>query len=381
MRTLPFLAAILCLSAGPAIAEDRQPTSQVSAAIRITCDPKSILYGDMIMQALAGETRVLEGIKKIQPSFQLQSPVADVARVSFVPGFDVALPGVLVQNLRVDSYDPQIDAKKLLEQLAKMLEQDLASFDAQYQLDMKFAAEERRHCERLAADLSRRKEEFANLCAKLGVDPDPAVTAQKRLQLESENQRLTVEIQGLEARGGIIEQQIAKYAEQVEKPDEPDAAILSELRKSVDAHRKIVQARLAAFQTASPGGSVADLEHAKDDLAKAEAELAKQRRAIIAESGGKRIDVLRERLEDATIELQELEGKKRAVFHLHEKVPRSAPQVDMARIHLELLQEDYRERSAELNKLAGKIQRHIPPNVEIITVEPAPERPDAAPAK
>jgi hypothetical protein len=380
MRTLTFLTAILCLAASPALAEDRQPTSEVLAEIRITCDPKSILHGDVITKALADETRVLKAIKTILPSFQLRSPVADVARVSLVSGFDVALPGIVVLNLQVESYDPQIDAKKLLELLAKMLEQDLASFDAQYQLDMKSAAEEGRICELLAADLSRNKVNYAKLCAKAGVDADPAVAAQRRLQLETEYQRVSIELQGLEARQVVIEQQIAKYGEQINKIEGPDAEILGELQKSVAARKRIVEFQHAALTGRASGGSVEELEKAKDELAKAEAEEARQRRAVAAEAGGRRIDELRQRLDDTVIEREELSAKKNAISELR-NASNFNTVVDQKRIEIELRQQEYRERAIELSKLRAAVQRHVSPIVEIITDEPAPERPDAAPAK
>lgn len=371
MRKIAALTSLVCLLAANAAAEDKPATSSINATVRVTAERGSPLLNIDLMRALRDERQVLRAIEKVAPDVELQSPVGDVVGVSIQPDY-LAVPGVVAMNVELYSFDARIDAKALLEQLAELLERGLVDLDIEHKSNVESAEKERRHCQRLGADLSKDKQQFAKLCALAGVDADPAVASQKRLQSETQYQQLVVELTGVVARQAIIEQQIAKYGQQISKVEGSDAVILDELQKSVAARKTIVEFQQAAFNSGAAGGSVEKLEQAKDELAKAETELARHRRAVAAESGGRRIDELRERLDDTIIEREELLAKKMALSELRNQASNLTAQIDEKRIKLELRQQEYRERATEASKLNAKVQRHIPPSVEIVIDEPAP---------
>src|SRR5262245_53269882 len=132
MRTLIAFAVLACLSVRTTLAEEPAVTSQVSATIKVTGEANSwLLDPQLIMRAWSGGDRVLAAIKQVRPGFELQSPVEAVVRVAFVPGFDPTLPQVTVLNLHVESYDPQIDATAVLQELVKRFRKDWSWLDVQ----------------------------------------------------------------------------------------------------------------------------------------------------------------------------------------------------------------------------------------------------------
>lgn len=383
MRPTVVLASLLCMLTGRlANAQERPVTSQVSGKVKVVAE-SSFRGQDLVKKSLGQYDRVSDAVRKVAPDLKVTQPLGQLVRVTFEPGIDVELPQILVLNFKVESFDARVDAKAVLDVLGKRLEQELSNLDVDFQLNETRLRRENSDVSLLADGLKLAQEQFAHRCAALGVDMDAAAEAQRRLQMETQAQQLTVELRGLEAREAVIQVQIAKYAQAADKLEGADAVVLKELEKSVAARRKIVEYREAMVAAASVGGTITmeDLEKAKDSLAQAEAELARHRRALVEGAGGQRVDELRRRLDDTIIEREELAAKLKVVKDGLLQRSRDSD-IELSRIRLELLRDEYRERVAHFNELKASLDRHIRPTVEIIPDEPAEKRePAETPAK
>jgi|GEM_PF-5405173 len=260
-----------------------------------------------------------------------------------------------INIMTVVSYDERLEAGLMLEALKDEATKKLIELDKPEELfERRF--QEQRAVEQLQADWTREQQTLVALAKHHGVEVDPQVAAQRRLQLATQTQALQVELRGLEVRHAVLEKQIAELA--VKPQDEASKAILTELSTVVEARRRYVAHLI------NTGSITAEkLEPAKAELAQAEVEFARFRREA-AEGSSQRATDLRHRLEDTLIEKAESEAK---LAELH-RLNTSSVQVDAKRIEVELLEQRYRQAKQELDQLNAEIFRYVftPPQVVLI---------------
>ncbi len=338
------------------------PANTATGMLRVTFDPE---MSDLNSTVLYG---VLQGAQNAAVQKVAGEGVSKLPRVGFTYNVAAYAPsgGLYVRRIQVSSYDEKISAKDVLRELAQIFQRELqAIVTTKQNLELQVVMQHR-HVKELQEQLARARAEEVQLAASLKVDFDPAVAAQKRLLLETELQSLGVESRGLQARKQIIALQIAELGKQVEAGLGPDQDVLKELTNSVEARRRIL-----AYQqeraVARAGGSLPDdIEKAKDQLALAEAELARYRRASADAAGGQRIAELRRRLEDTAIDLAEIDAKRAALQELAVPARKHSLELQSMRGEIELLESEYRRAREELDKLKLEMQRYIPPSVTLI---------------
>lgn len=260
--------------------------------------------------------------------------------------------------LSVKSFDKRIPAEEVLEELVSIVRTKLVEMDRPLEMEYRLSKETGR-VQQLEADLAKQRETL-NAFAR---DLDPSLISQRRLQLTTEQEMLAVELAGLQVRRKLLEKQLSALA--AKSDDDADAAILGELQRSVEARRKIVEYQTAQVQAATI--TLDKLEQGKDELAKAELELAKYRRAAI-ETSGKRILELRHRLDDVELEFAESSAKKDFLYEIVQQLPNSA-QVDAIRIALELDEQTYRRARQEVDDMHAELRRYSPPQLGLIVIE------------
>ncbi len=282
-------------------------------------------------------------------------------------------PGVAGLKFQVKSYDPKVPAEKVLESLKDVVTDMLRKLDDFHLRKMVQRDVQGAQLESLAANLQKERDSLLALAKIHHVELNPAVATEKRIRLEAELERLDIEFQGLEARRTVLEQQIAELGKQVESGLSADPVVLRELAKSVEARKRILEAKQAQFN--SNNITVDVVETARDQLAQAEAELARYRRAAADAAGGQRVMELRRRLEDTAIELAEIRAKQKIVKELAAAAGNQSPQIEIKQMQLELMEQLYRQASEQFNKLNLEVQQYVPPTVTLIPLSHAAPTP------
>ncbi len=339
----------------------KDAVSRAGAILRVTCDPRSGL--ENLLESLLSGSFLHEAIVSISKDAGAAND-KDVARVTFV-SLASREGRPLLYLVPVESYDERVPAEKLLSAIASELELKLRAVDPHLAV-IEHLRTERAQLERMASDLARSHDALWQLAAIHKVELDPAIAAQRRLRVEGDMQATEVELQGLEARRRVIEHQIAELAKKVEQAAGADPAVVSELKKSVDARQKILDYQQSRLATGFAGVSAEDVEKAKDELAQAEAELARYRHAAVDAAGGQRIAALRQRLDDTAIEIAETTAKRDAYKKLAEEFSRHSAQVELKQIELKVMEENYRLSREELARRQAEARAYSPPVVTVI---------------
>ncbi len=325
---------------------DIKPTSKASGLIYVKPGTGRSGANPAPLHALLQNPEVQQAAIK---QLELSPEVLKSVEISIVGGINI---------MTVVSYDQRLEAGLLLEALKDKATKKLIELNKPEELfERRF--QEQRAVEQLQADWTRERQGLIILAKHNGVEVDPQVAAQRRLQLATQTQALQVELRGLEARHAVLEKQIAELA--VKPQDEASKAILTELSTVVEARRRYVAHLNAQFNTGSI--TAEKLEPAKAELAQAEVEFARFRREA-AEGSSQRATELRHRLEDTLIEKAENEAK---LAELH-RLNTTSVQVDAKRIEVELLEQKYRQAKQEVDELDAEIFRYTltPPHVVLI---------------
>jgi chromosome segregation ATPase len=332
--------------------------------------PKSTAYAMFHFTVSRGEDMAL--VASLVKSKSLQSEAVQMIMKKSKEE-QAELPEIHVESTRkgdteyqvwLTSFDDLLPAEKVLEAFKEVLTAKLLTLDTTRTSLENQVTQERERVLELAAKLSAERDDLTKLAVTNRIELDPAVAVQKRIRLETELQSLNVEVQGVEARKDAIEHQIADLAKKASAGASPTDPILLELTKSIEARRKVVESRQAQF--VAQGSSLENVEQAKDELAKAEVELARYRRTLADASGGQRMAELQRRLEDTAIDLVETTTKLRAVERLSDQARQHSAEVEAKRIEVELLEQDYRRAREELSQLESKLRQHVSPSVTLI---------------
>jgi hypothetical protein len=371
--------------APPADDAPRKPASEAAGILRVTADPASGLADDNLLANLATSRTVERAAqqrvwKELDlsplPAENSMEVTADTwANYTIGQGREMTpkTPGVGMVYVLVKSYDERVPAAKLLAAFESALHNRLRELDGR---ESRAAAlqEARERLMVLRDTLSKERQSLVALAAIHKVDIDPAPAAQRRLRLESELQSLGVQLEGLKARRQIIEAQIAELGNVKTSP--ADSEILTQLVRSIEARRKIVEYQTAANEAGNVRGSIESLQKAKDELAQAELELARYRRGAIDAAAGGRIAQLRERLDDTAIEIAETEVRRKTLDEQYKQSKSFSSQVAEMRLEVELLENQYRTAAGELSALESALAQRIEPRLTVIPLRSVEATPD-----
>lgn len=361
-RMILFLAITTALLVGVAGAQEgKKAVTSASGVLKITADRDSPLTnGFLALPLVTGKSLLKKAVGQVSGAAAASEP-SDVASV------EAKLEGGGFTTVVVHSFDSKVPADKLLEALVGVLNSRLRDITGkEYEAAARRLDKENARVEKLAADLRKQHEALIQLAAIHRVEIDPALAAQKRLRIEIEVQSLEVQSHGLKARQEVLQAHIAELGEKV-AVDAADDAVLKELNKSVELRKGIVHALRGRFVAAeTTRDKVLD---ASDQLAQAEAEVAKFRARAAQEAGGRRIAQLKTRLDDAAIETAEIVAKRKVLQEQFETARNYSSRVAMKRIEIELLEREYRHRAEQLGKLRAQMQLVVPPVVTFIPLD------------
>jgi chromosome segregation ATPase len=356
-RFLLFATIVSVLLVRVAAADEpRKPESTARGILKITADRDSPLNNRFLpVPLVTGKSLLKEAISGV--SKEAASEPNEVASV------EPKLEGGGITTVVVNSYDQRVPADKLLAQLAIVLTKQLRTMEVEQRRDEARADRLARQVEQVAVDLAREHAALANLAALHRVSTNAELNDQKQMRLDAELQSLDVQAEGLKARREVIERQIAKLGDEVASVAADDP-VLKELQKSVAYRKGIASALQGRFATgAVQKEKVFDAE---DQLAQAEAEVARFRAQAAQRAGGGRIKELKGRLDDTAIELAEISARRDAVKKQLEQASHASGQVEIKRLDVERLKQDYRDASDELSKLRMKLTLYFPPEVLLV---------------
>jgi hypothetical protein len=224
-----------------------------------------------------------------------------------------------------------------------------------------------RELDQVGSELRKQQEALATLATIHRVSLNAELAAQRKMQLEAEHQNFGVQLEGLKARREVIERQIAEIGKKLTEGSGADPAVMKELTNAVEANKKVLLHKEQLFVVKTVGPE--EVEVAKVQVALAQAELAKYRRAAADAAGGGRIEELKRRLDDTAIEMAEMMARREAVQKQIEQASSSSADVEIKRLEVEQLKQDYRDAAAELSKLRSKLKLYIPPQVMLVPLE------------
>jgi hypothetical protein len=357
-RFLLFSAIVGALLLRVAAADQpTKPESSATGILKITADRDSILV-NVAVPLLSTKPLLKEAISNVSKEAALELYQVASVETKYDGG------GITVT---ANSFDERVPADKLLAKLADALSVKLRGMDVEHLRDETRTDRLALEVERIAKNLVVEHDALANLAAIHRVSTNVELNDQKQMRLDAELQSLDVQTQGLHARQKVLEAQIAELAKKITAGGGADPDVLRELMKSVEARKRIVEASQAAYDKQSI--AVAPLEEAKDALGKAQVELAKYRRAAADAAGGGRIKELKGRLDDTAIELAEISARRDAVQKQLEQASGASAQVEIKRMYVERLRQDYRDASDELSKWRMKLKLYVPPSVQLVPLQ------------
>jgi hypothetical protein len=384
MSTLSIVlgcVAAVAQAQAPEDAPPKEPTSQASAILRVTSDPASGLSNEDLL------ARLIMSVPTYREALNLLSKGGELAPLPPLSEFNISAmtwdmynhaekrpdlrsdlsAGVGLVWVNVSSYDKRVDAAKLLAAVGATLENRLRELDTDHASQQARMDAQAHQMEKLALTLEKEHQTLGMLASIHKVEIDPALGAQKRLRIETEATSLDAQLQGLKARQAVIEKQIALLGEVSATSGDPE--IVRQLVRSIEARKKIVQFQTAASEAGNVRGSIESLEKAKDELAQAEADLARYRRTAADAAAGGRIAQLKQRLDDTAIEIAETEARREALGKQFEAAAGRSNQVEMKRIALEVLEHEYRREAEELSNLRSDLRRYVSPQVTVIGLQ------------
>jgi chromosome segregation ATPase len=285
-----------------------------------------------------------------------------------LPHVTIAIPptglpasaGIIVQ-----SYDERISADKVLERYVDLVRNEWAAIAAPSELAQRTYSVQGEVVQKLKEELATERNKLAALAMHHGVDLDPEVAVQKRLQVETERQRLVVEHEGLIARKAVLQAQIVQAAQKAEQAAAATTPIAVELLKSVEALKKVLDYRRSQLQVGATDATAESVEQAKVELAKAQLELARHRLAVATSAGKDRIDQLQRRLDDTEIELTENQARSAALDKLAASLAYFR-QVDDQRRAVEFKEQELNAAQQELSRIKTQLTRYRPPQLTLI---------------
>ncbi len=192
------------------------------------------------------------------------------------PGVSPISNGVALLTVVVKSYDERLSTDELLRKYAAELDHKLREVDSRRAVDELLQAKLRDRFEKLSANWSVRKDALHKIAVLHGVSEDPELNVQRRARNQAEVEAAGVELIGLEARRKVLEEQIAKLADQA-KSDTGDDPVLNELRTGRQSKDEGLFAVCALMANGKVGE--ANVNEAELNLVAAKTELAKYRRA------------------------------------------------------------------------------------------------------
>jgi chromosome segregation ATPase len=348
-----LLAAIIAFAATARADQPTKPESKAQGILSVS------------------DSRLADELEPLVPSKSLKKDaIANVSQDAAWEKYEVARAvgrkydgGVIVS---VESFDERVPAGKLLEKLAAVLEKKLQSLDAAHQQDEERAERLTKEVERIGEELRKQQQALWQLAAIHHVSLYPELAAQMTMQRKAELEQLDAQLDGLKARREVIEKQIAGLSKEVASVA-ADRQVLKDLLKSVEYRKAIVTNLRAMFDAATI--TQEKVLEAEDKLAQAEAEVARFRAQAALQAGGARIEELKRRLDDTAIEMAEVSARGAAVQKQFEESLSSSTEVEIKRLEVERLKQDYRDAAEELSKLRTKLKLYIPPQVTLVPLE------------
>lgn len=283
------------------------------------------------------------------------------------------------------SKDERVQAGKLLEPVAKSLERRLTHLDAPKRQRLE------PHIAHVEADIQSNKRRYADnqeKASELMRQIERPVISRERWEenfqrLKNQQQEIQLALLGLQARERAIERRIAELAERVEEQTEND-----EVGWRLSEVVQILKRRIAQMQKANeaqPGSLVEqEINRVRQELAAAEADLARSRRSAVREAGGDQLSALHMRLTETAIEREELEARlnyldERAIPEaeqnlqeaqkIENRIREQEQEVERIIMERDMALEQLRDATARYQELKRELASHREPTVTIISNE------------
>lgn len=354
--------------AKPADATEGRPLSTSTAILRVECDPESGLATAELVESILRSSKFMKNVDA-QPdqgatsywNMTVTSLQTQPNLVPAVPAMPLRIPsalpaGIYMARVEVVSFNPKRLAEDYIKGVRAELEGEIA---AMYRIDEKSARLSDLKFE--TADKIAAKDKRLQL---LGLNRDEQSEREEAARLAAEAAATHVRMNGLEAREKALREQIAKVGADVASKVQDDP-IVDELQKVV----LLREGRLSKVrEAAKKGGGITEwnVDEELETLSKAKAELEKSRRAAMQAAGGARLAQLQENLDNTLIQIAEEHRKLEILDAVLEDRPRNDSSTQ--RLELELLEDQYRQVLAELNRLRLK-QELLSPRVTVVPVE------------
>lgn len=301
---------------------------------------RSIIERQSTLQAVLREMKAEETPSEPRPAFGV-GPVRHESIGAIVVS---SSPGICELTLDVSSFDEALPADKLLDALLKELTKQLRAM-AEQQIGVD---DEQRSM--IHREIMEMQERIEMLSARTGVrrgSDNSKLAAEVALQ----SLAASVEQQTLEARANAIAGRINQLRIEAQKMPSDDT--VQALTEAVELLSKQLEADKAF------GG---DRLRTELNLANARAELARYRASLAEGAHGQRLNELRRRLDDTSIELEEAKHKRAILEQALVEVQKSM----VASTEIELLQRQLTDLWDARSRIEAKIRSHRPPQVQFI---------------
>jgi len=282
--------------------------------------------------------------------------------------------GWLLVSIRKDAQGVPVKAESFARALRSRLEAVLRELDAQAEQSLQRQVDDAEHAFARANDERSKLEEKRR---KLGMDAAVSMgreTVQQNIeQYEKTRQSLELERIGLAARRSAMEEQLARVAKLVEQRTVEDE-VVKHLMHIVELR----MTELNRVQTVFDSGqaSSGEMNAAKEQLAKAQADVARQRQNVLQSAGAERIARIQEELDRV---ITELAGTEARISFLNQQLERlRSPELISKLMQSEALYLQQNRADAALAQAAElreqrleRLHRHQRPTVTVID-EPKP---------
>lgn len=344
-------------SAPPAPPEDveleppveRHATSSVSGALRVVAEPesglarpwliRSIIESQTTVNAVLRDLKAEETPSGRRPAFGTNPPLHETIGAELT-----STPGICELTLDVSSFDEALPADKLLAALLKELTQQLRRLAGQ-----QLSAEDDQRVG-IRREIESMQMRIHMLSERIGVRQG---SDSSKLAAEIALQALAVQVeqQTLEARANAIAGRINQLRTEAQKlPSDDTVQALAEV---VDLLSKQLEADKAF------GG---DRLRTELNLANAKAELSRYRASLAEGAHGQRLNELRRRLDDTSIELEEATHKRKILEEALVEVQKSM----VTSTELEMLQRQLTDLWDARSRIETRIRSHRPPQIQFI---------------
>jgi hypothetical protein len=350
-------------------------TSQTTSILRVVCRPESGLANPGLIESLLNSKRVMQQtlrdiLKDAEPLPEAAWPAVMLNPGPF-NGQDSPLPsgalpeGVYMAELSVSSFDKRVTAAQVLAGLRTALGNELVKLDREGDQDEATLRQVEVTYQEQQQMLLHLQGQINNDAAVAGLAHEDQYLETRLLRIDAERQSATVLLAELTASRTVIEARIAAVGQEALEAAEADE-LIGQLEKVV-ALRK---ARLAAMIAAQMGPA----SQAEEDIATAEAEVLKHRRAAAQARGGERLGALLRRLDETTINFAQTEARLKVLEEDQQEVLAvigRSTKVNLLKREYEVLQSSVQKMATQLQELRLMRRLRAVPVVILVGTTPA----------